>query len=557
MTNDMANPADPSAIEHNERGIRLAAEGKLEDALAAFRNAIRLNPRIAAFYANIGAALGRCGKLEEALAALRTGIRIDPSLAELHNILGIALQKVGDIDGALDSAATALSLDASRSDYHYNFGFALELSGDMAGAFREFSEALRLNPGNLKAADSLAFVAHFNPSFDAAQILEVCSDWSRRFETPHAVAIGPHGNDPNPDRRLRIGYVSPMFCRHAEAHFVLPLLESHDRARFEVHCFSNTLTRDGITERHRRAVDGWHEIHNMSDEEAAQLVRDQRIDILVDLAMHLSGNRLGIFARKPAPVQMTWIAYPGTTGLSAIDYRLTDPIIDPIGAAEFYSEKSLRLPISWCCYDPLSTVGPRRAGRSGHIRYGSFNNPFKLNEPILRLWGRVLQHTPGSHLTVASHSARQRAEILRILGELGIANDRITFARPLARDNYLRRYDEIDIALDTLPYNGITTSCDALWMGVPVVTLKGKTAAGRAGASLLTAAGLPELIADTEDRFIEIAAKLAGDSHRLQVLHADLCSKLEASALMDRKAFAAKVEGAFRSAWVVWTNQDA
>ncbi len=368
MPNDMENPRDLSAIEHNERGVRLAAEGKLEDALTAFRNAIRLDPHMALFYANIGAALGRCGKLEEALAALRTGIRIDPSLPQLHNILGIALQKIGDIDGALDSAATALKLDPSRSDHHYNFGFALELSGDMAGAFQEFSEALRLNPANLKAADSLAFTANFIPSFDAAQILHVCRDWSRRFETPHASTIAAHRNDPDPHRRLRIGYVSPMFCKHAEAHFVLPLLESHDRARFEIHCFSNTLTRDAITDRHRRAVDGWHEIPNMGDEDAAQLVRNQGIDILVDLAMHLSGNRLGIFARKPAPVQMTWIAYPGTTGLSAIDYRLTDSIIDPIGVEEFYSEKSLRLPISWCCYDPLSALAQRREPiRTHHV----------------------------------------------------------------------------------------------------------------------------------------------------------------------------------------------
>jgi predicted O-linked N-acetylglucosamine transferase (SPINDLY family) len=551
----MPEPNDKDAALHRRRGVELAADGKLDEAIDEFRLAIRLNPRDPMLYDDLAAVLGRRGRLEDAVAAIRTGIRIDPTIPALHNRLCLALQIGGDLDAAMDAAANAITLDPANAEYHFTYGYALELAGEIPHALQEFRQTLRLDPQHVKAVDSIAFLSNFDPALEPSQILAAATDWSRRFEHPGAT-LAPHTNSPVAHRRLKIGYVSPMFYNHAESHFVLPLLESHDRALFEIHCFCNGAVHDAITTRLRRSVDAWYEIQSMDDDDAVKLVRDAGIDILVDLAMHLEGNRLGIFAHKPAPVQFTWIAYPGTTGLTSIDYRITDPIIDPPnragGYADLYTEKSVRLRTSWCSYSPLSTTPARGVAPSPHIRFGSLNNPIKLNDSIVGVWARVLAAVADSRMTIGSYAPRQRNRILQLLANEGIAKERVTFVNSVNRERYLRRYEQIDIALDTLPYNGITTSCDALWMGVPVITLKGKTAPGRAGASLLAAAGLGEFIAETESQFVEIARSLAADFVRLQSLHSTLRRQVECSALMNWQSFAREMEAAYRTAWIAW-----
>lgn len=538
----------------NQLGLNLMAEGKAAEALPHFSRAIRIDPKNAGLYANLANALGELGRQEDAVAALRQGIRADPTLPILHNNFSILLEKLGRVDEAVDAGAEAVRLDPASAYYHQTYARGLESSGDLDAADREFQETLRLDPQSDRAADSRCFIANFNPSCDAAAVLAVAKDWSRRFEHSEFEPI-PHTNSRDPHRRLKIGYVSSMFYDQAESFFVLPLLESHNHDQFEIHCFSNGRPRDAVTERHHRAVDHWHNIRNVEDRHAASLIRQQGIDILIDLTMHMADNRLRLFTLRPAPVQMTWLAYPGTTGLKSIDYRITDPIIDPPGSSEPYSEKSLRLKTSWCCYDPLGDMPTRRSTPTQFIRFGSFNNPFKINEPLLRLWGRTMLLSPASRIAMLSQSARQREKIRGVLGKMGISKDRIGFSPPLSRERYLRLYNEIDIALDTLPYNGITTTCDALLMGVPVVTMKGARASGRAGASLLAAAGLRELVADSEGEFVEIAAVLAQQTDRLHQYHAELPERVRGSALTDRGRFTTEMETAYRTAWESWCGK--
>jgi predicted O-linked N-acetylglucosamine transferase (SPINDLY family) len=550
MTDSGPNSQQQAEIANGE-GLREIEQGKAEAALAAFHRAIRLNPGNPAYYSNASLVLERLGRAEEAIAALRQAVRLGPGHAILHNNLSVLLEKQRLTDAAVDAAREAVRLEPPSARFRYTLARAIQSTGDLDGADREFAEALRIDPNFDRAADSRAFLANFNPSFDAARILEICRDWSRRFEPP-AAKIAPHKNSSDPNRQLKIGYVSAAFHDHAEAFFVLPLLEAHDREHFEIHCFSNGAKDDAITSRHRRAVDRWHPIRGMDDHHAVALIRKERIDVLVDLTMHMADSRLRLFAVKPAPVQMTWLAYPGTTGLRAMDYRITDAVIDPPGAGEPYSEQSIYLPTSWICWDPLEDVEPRRQSSRNYVAFASFNNPFKMNDGVVRLWGQVLQRVPNSRIAMLSSSAWQRERIRAVLKEMGIIESHIAFSPPLGREQYLRLHNEIDIALDTQPYNGITTSCDALWMGVPVVTTKGSRAAGRAGSSLLDAAGLPELVAQDQEQFIEIAAALATDSGRLRAYHEGLREKVRGSPLMDSQRFTREIESAYRDAWRRW-----
>ena len=348
--------------------------------------------------------------------------------------------------------------------------------------------------------------------------------------------------------------MSPFFFYQAEAHFVLPLLACHDHEKFEIHCFSGSARRpDEYTEQHKQFADVWHDVSRDDDKRLAERVRENHIDILVELAMHVEDNRMLALARKPAPIQVTWLAYPGSTGVAAIDYRLTDSIIDPPGFDDsVYSEQSIRLPGCWACYDPLSEAAPRPLAQDLPITYGSLNNPCKINPKTLRIWAQVMRNVSDSRILLLAASEHHRGQIRRLFDEAGVKAQRVDFVGTGSREEYLRQYDRIDIALDPLPYNGITTTCDALWMGVPVVTLTGKTAPSRAGASALNAAGLPELVANSVDKFVQIASELPKDIPRLMEYRSGLRKKVLESPLTDGPGFARGVERAYREMWEKW-----
>jgi predicted O-linked N-acetylglucosamine transferase (SPINDLY family) len=515
------------AETQNNLGLALFELGQFEQSMTAYQRAIQLKPEYAPAWFNMGNTLEKFRRMEEAIAAYRRAIELKPDFPEAFNNLGGALKDMGELDEAI-------------------------------AAYRQ---AIALEPGYIGAHSNLAYTLQFHPGWDAHAIAEEYRRWNQQHAAPLRAFIQPHANDRNPGRRLRIGYVSPDFRKHAESYFVVPLFEGHDRTEFDIHAYSSVAWPDAVTERLRRSVTAWHNVTDLSNEALAEKIRGDQIDILVDLTMHMAGNRLPLFARKPAPVQVTWLAYPGSTGLDAIDYRLTDAFMDPPSAdGSIYSEESVRLPDSWCCYDPMSThpqspVETEQCGR--FVRFGSLNNFCKFNEPVMRLWAEVLAAVPGSRLMLLAPEGGHRGKLRKAIEALGIAGHRLEFCDYCPRDEYLRLFDRIDIALDPLPYNGITTTLDALWMGVPVVSLAGKTAAGRAGLSLLSTVGLPELAAHDREQFIQVAKSLAQDFPRLAAKRAGLRERMEKSPLMDGRRFARAMEAAYREMWRKWCSHTA
>jgi predicted O-linked N-acetylglucosamine transferase (SPINDLY family) len=393
--------------------------------------------------------------------------------------------------------------------------------------------------------------------FDAHRALD--ERYGRAVFRPDA-----HANDRGAERRLRVGYVSPDFRSHSVAHFLEPLLRRHDRNAVEVFCYAEVNWPDARTECFKQLADHWLLTVGMSDEEVAERIRRDRIDILVDLAGHTASghaakSRLLVFARKPAPVQMTWLGYPNTTGLKAIDYRMVDEVTDPVGEADaFASETLVRLSGGFLCYggdDGPPAPGPVPSLTTGTVTFGSFNSPPKLSPATLDAWAQVLARLPEARLLLKGKpfaDAATRALYHDRLAERGVGPERVELAPWLPEQAHLALYDRLDIALDPFPYNGTTTTCQALWMGVPVVALRGDRHASRVGASLLTQIGLPELIADSIGAYVEIAVALAGDPARLADLRHSLRRRMLASSLCDAAGFARKTEHTYRTMWRRW-----
>jgi len=342
--------------------------------------------------------------------------------------------------------------------------------------------------------------------------------------------------------------------------FLAPLLAHHDHGPFEIFCYGDVQHADEMTGRLRSACDVWRDIRGGSDEQVAELIRQDRIDVLVDLSLHTGGNRLLVFARKPAPVQVTYLAYCGTSGLETMDYRLTDPYLDPPGMDESaYSEKSVRLRTYWC-YEPCIAeieVGQPPALASGRVTFGCFNNYCKVSPGTWRAWRRLLQAVPGSGLVVYCPFGSHRDRLAGELTAAGLDADRLTLVSAAPTAAYFEQYRRIDIALDPFPFCGGTTTCDALWMGVPVVTLAGATAVGRGGVSILSNVGFGELVAQSVEQYVEIAAALAGDPRRLAELRSGLRARMQRSPLMDAGRFAKDVESAYREMWRRWCKSKA
>ena len=538
---------------HNNLGNALQAQGKLDEAVACWRRALELKPDYAEAHNNLGNALKDQGELDEALACYRQALERNSHYAEAHNNLGIVLKEQGNFDEAIACYRRALELQPDYAEAHNNLGVAFKDQGRLDEALACCRRALEAKPEFVEAQSNLLYAQLFHPDRDAAALCEEHRRWNQQYAAPLVKFIQPHRNDRSPDRRLRIGYVSPDFREHCQALFTVPLLSAQDHEGFEIVCYADVVRPDGITGRLRSCADGWRNIVGLGHEQVAELIRQDGIDILVDLSMHMAGNRLLVFARKPAPVQACWLAYPGTTGVSTIDYRITDPYLDPPGLYDHcYTEQSVRLPDSFWCYDPLAdapAVNTLPVAEKGHISFGCLNNFCKVNPSVLKLWAEVLKAVAGSRLTLLAGQGTHRQHTLDMLAEEGVDRDRVTFVTYQPRGSYLANYRDIDIGLDTVPYNGHTTSLDSYWMGVPVVTLVGPTVVGRAGLSQLTNLGLPELIAAGPEQFVRIAAELAHDFPRLSGLRATLRERLRASPLMDAPRFARNLEAAYRAMW--------
>jgi protein O-GlcNAc transferase len=585
------DPNEPDALQLS--GLIAHDEGRHAEAVALIRRAIAINPMIAAFYNNLGIALRGTQQADDAIAAYRHAIRLEPFYADAHYNLGNALHSNGSTDEAIASYRKALELkpdsvnvytnlakifheqglwdeviianeqilglDPQSADASNNLGFAFALQGRLDDAIAAYRRAVDLRPDVPEYHSRLIQTLRYHPGYDGPAVLAECRRWNTRHADPLKQCILRHSNDPTIGRRLRIGYVSADFRNHACAVYSERLITFHNREQVEVICYAEVSEPDAVTERFRSYALKWHTTVGMADESLAALIRSDKIDILVDLNLHTSHNRLLTFARKPAPIQVSWLGFPGTTGLDAIDYRFTDPHLDPPGSHDaMYSERSIRLNDTFWCYSSRDADLPLNASpalKQGYVTFGSMNSFCKVTDVTLDLWAAVLRANPASGMLILADPGSHRDRTLNRLQQRGVSSDRIRFEARRPRREYMMLYGEIDIALDTFPYNGETTSLDGLWMGVPLITMAGQTAVSRAGLSFLSNLGLTEWVARDLEHFAAISVELAHDLPKLAQHRQMLRSRMQASPVMDAARFVRSVEEAYRAMWQEWCER--
>ena len=578
------------AIMLNEYGNALAAAGRAEDAAQALREAVRLRDDLPEIHNNLGNVLRACGQTQEAATCYKQALTLRRLYPEALNNLGVLMQEAGDLDtaidafrqaiqiapdnalvhthlgvayaakGALSDAVAAhreaLRLDPELASAHNNLGIALKDQGLLAEAREAYGRALELEPDNAEIHSNLLMCMAYDPETDGWTSLDAHRGWAVRHEHPEPADFN---RAYDPGRILKIGYVSPDFWTHSVAYFIEPVLEQHDQRRFHVTCYADVDRPDATTARLKDHTDRWHETASLSDGELFELIRSDGIDILVDLAGHTANNRLSVFGRRAAPLQLSWIGYPATTGLSQMDYKVTDAWADPQGASDsWHSEKLLRLPEGFLCYGPPRDA-PTPAGERGDrpLTFGSFNNLSKVTEAVIDLWSALLQECPDARLLLKSRQLADdsvRERIVKAFQLNGIDEERLDLkARIASRKEHLALYNTVDVALDTFPYNGTTTTCEALWMGVPVITLAGELHAGRVGASLLHQLDLTDWIANSPEEYVSLVLSVAAQPPERRILR----EWVAASTLTDAAAFTEQFEKALRGIWRERCAQDS
>ncbi|HTW93360.1 MAG TPA: tetratricopeptide repeat protein [Tepidisphaeraceae bacterium] len=530
---------------HNNLGNAYRDMGRFDQAITSYRQALALRPNYIDASNNLATALYDSGQFEQAIAAYRRALTVDPANPMVLNNLGNVLQEAGSLDEALACFEAVLKDHPDFHQTHNNLAHTLKEVGLLDEALAEYDQALKLRPDDAAVHSNRIYTMHFHPGFDQKAIGEALRKYNQRFRSP-IPAHDPKA-EKNPDRRLRIGYVSPYFRTHVVGMNLLPLLEKHDRSRYEIFCYSDVRMADEMTRRIRTHVDRWRQILGQSHDQVAELIRRDRVDILVDLTVHMAGNRLPVFARKPAPIQATYLGYCGSTGLEAVDYRLSDPHLDPEGSDDKYVEKTIRLPTCYWCYRPMGEA-PEIGPVPEKVTFACLNNFAKVSPAALDLWKQILEAAPGSTLLVQCPAGAHRQRLVDRFGD----SIRIVALQPWAQ--YMQTYNQATVCLDPFPYGGGITTCDALFMGVPVVTLSGERPVGRAGRTLLTQVGLGDLTASTPEEYVKIAVGLANDRARLEELRRTLRDRMKNSPLMDASRLARDVEAAYQQMWRQWIN---
>lgn len=552
-------PEHPGAT--NNLANALHSQGRIGEAVQRYREALRLKPGLIEAHINLSVALGDPAHLIPAIDHYLRVLERRPESFVAHIRLGQAFMAQGDYDKAETYLRKALELRPVAADAMMILANCLSGQALPNEGQDYVRQSLRLGSG-MGAHTSYLFNMLYDPALGAKDIFRESREWAvlyaeiqnpppdpRRFRNP----IGQ-------DRKLRIGYISRDFFRHSVGYFIEPIIAHHDHDRFEVFCYSNLFQGDEVTERFKQLADGWREIAFLSDEEASAMIVEDGIDILIDLSGQTSGYRPLVMARKPAPVQVNYIGYPATTGLRAIDYRIVDAITDPPGEGDaWHAEKLFRLPRCFLTYRPPAdapAVASAPAVKRGFVTFGCFNNVSKVNSEVAACWARILLEVPESRLLLKGFSfssSKAQRFFLDMFARHGVTADRIDLVNwyPDAK-GHLDFYREIDVALDPFPYNGTTTTCEALWMGVPVITYSGTRHSARVGASLLNAIGLNELVCDSLDDYVSRTARLARDTARLTELRSSLRTIMQNSSLLDGVAATRQLEDAYETMWAAW-----
>jgi predicted O-linked N-acetylglucosamine transferase (SPINDLY family) len=587
-------PAD--ADFHSGLADAYASRGRLPEAIRAYQEAIRLKPDLperrlalaatliragrlneavavheagrtaglpdARAYFDLGDALLRCRHLYEAEQALQQAAAMAPESAGIQFYLAIARREQDRLVDAEAAARSAVAVAPDMPQGWFALGSVLTGQAKPVEAVEYYRKAISLMPDYEAAWDGLLFSMNYSDHWSPREIYAAHVEWGRRF--PRVEPMRVASSHRAAGHRVRVGYLSADYRQHPVSHFIEPVLRHHDRDRFEVFCYHTDPREDSVTRRLKRWGDNWRSLGSASDPDLERVLREDGLDILVELSGHSDGHRLGVLARRVAPVQVTYLGYPNTTGLPAIDYRLTDARADPPGESdELHVEKLVRLPKTFLCYAPPEAGESCRTApfrRNGYVTFASFNNFRKISPTCIALWGRVLSSVPGSKLLLKTFGLQDpalRASLLKRLEMAGVGADRVSIAEPLrSLRDHMQAYDEVDIALDTFPYHGTTTTLDALWMGVPVITLAGDRHASRVGVSILSALGLTECLVRTPDQYLAVVHELAADAGKLEQYRTALRERLAGSPLSDGRDFTAKLEDAYLEMWkqVGWRN---
>jgi predicted O-linked N-acetylglucosamine transferase (SPINDLY family) len=546
---------------YDNLGIALRCQGRYDDAVAAHQRAITFEPGFAVAYSNLGIALRQSGRIDEAIAAFHRAIALRTDFAEAYSNLGNALNGQSRYDEAIAALGRALELDRGLAEAQHNLGFALLAQGRHEEAGAAYRRAVELRPGYARAHSDLLSCMQYQTGVTPAALARAHGEWDEQHAHPLRRHWKPFDLDRDPDRPLRVGFVSGELRRHPVGFFLTGVLENLDRPEFDVICYETRGGKpDAYSTRIAAVARHWHEVVGLDDETLAARIRSDRIDILFDLAGHTPDNRLLVFARRPAPVQITWIGYVGTTGLEAMDYLIADLFHVPpgIGAQADYRETILRMPDGYVCYEPppaAPEVGPLPALGCGHVTFGCFNNAAKFTSEVIGTWAEILNRVPESRLLLVAPAFGGATARVRLQGALVAAGGdpaRMELRGPLPWQQVVAEYQSIDLALDTFPYSGGVTTCEALWMGVPVVTFPGATFASRHSFSHLSNMGLTESIASDRAEYVERAVQLAGDLDRLQELRAAMRPQMARSPLCDAPRFARHLATLVRGAWRRW-----
>lgn len=541
----------------------LRRRGRLDEALAAAERAAALDPQAGSVQHALGLALAAAGRPAEAAEALRRAVALDPGDWQALVDLGQALRRAGAFEESASRFRQAIASKPDLAAGHNGLAMVRVLQGRIEEAIESYNQAIELNPADTGYLSNLLLCLQYRAGVDRAELASAHAGWERRHGRRLRVQARPPANDRDPERRLRVGLLSGDFVRHPVGYFVTPLLAARDRAAVEIVCYSNRNEADDLTRQIEGLADRWILSHDADHRRLAEMIREDRIDILIDLSGHTGHNRLPVFARKPAPVQMTWAGYVGTTGLAAIDYLIADRFHCPPEEPYPGPERVIRLPDGYVCYAPPAyspPVAPLPSRARGYLTFASFSNLAKLNQQTLGAWARVLSQVPGSRLLIQTFALKDAATRDAFAGRCaaaGIAADRLELRGPTPHDELLRAYHEVDIALDPFPYSGGLTTCETLWMGVPVVTFPGATFAGRHSTSHLNNVGLAELVASDLGDCIGRVVALAGDGARLEGLRQGLRARMAASPLCNAPRFARAFERALREAWRDWCQAPA
>ena len=546
----LINPKQVAALV--EIGLSLYQQGNISASMEFYEKALAIEPRCLPALENLGICLQAEGKINQAILCYQQVIATSPS-ATTYNNLGVAYKEAGELAMAVNCYQQAIDLNPEHAIAYSNLGAGYKNQGKLDLAIDAYRKALQLNPGYAEAHSNLLLTLNYHPKYSASSLYAEHHAWNQIHASTSPCLS--HSNRLE-NRVLKIGYVSPDLYNHSVSYFLEPILSKHDPKQFDVFVYAQVLRPDQTTQRLKSLVPHWRSTVGLSDDEMFKMIQADEIDILIDLAGHTASNRLKVFSMKPAPIQVTYLGYPNTTGLKTMDYRLTDQWADPPDQDQWHSERLIRLPRGFLCYTPprnAPDVNPLPADQCGVFTFGSFNHLAKITPPVIKTWAGILKRVPQSRLVIKAKSLKDQAtcdHYRTLFARQNISSDRIDLVSwAPSTEGHLALYHKIDVALDAFPYHGTTTTCEALWMGVPVITLSGNRHASRVGNSLLTRLDCQEWIAADEDHYVALAQQLADNLPKLRDFRMKARERMMRSSLCDPQSITTDMEQAYRSMW--------